>query len=237
MSFCQNCGKELEAGAKFCSACGNPVNSSGYENIRRQKYAGAVYKCPSCGAIISEMSLICPCCGYILNKTETCEKTVNDFFDGLNKISQAETETTNMWTSTFRGIPKDFKRKASYISEFPIPQSVGQIYEFMTLAVGNLDPKGMHYSLYTLNHTGDPKEAMGVAMVNRAWAKKIRQAYDKSNLLFANTPEFKKIQDIYIPIESKIKSVNKKRKITITIIVSIIVLFYVFLFTFVFNMS
>ena len=28
MAFCQNCGNEVEDGAKFCPGCGNPLDGS-----------------------------------------------------------------------------------------------------------------------------------------------------------------------------------------------------------------
>ncbi|UTC43138.1 zinc-ribbon domain-containing protein [Treponema sp. OMZ 857] len=36
MAFCQNCGKELMDGAKFCDSCGTPAGNTGSENQRKQ---------------------------------------------------------------------------------------------------------------------------------------------------------------------------------------------------------
>ena len=41
--FCENCGKELSEGAKFCSACGRPVNgdlSEGSDSRKEVKKEG-----------------------------------------------------------------------------------------------------------------------------------------------------------------------------------------------------
>ena len=38
MAFCQNCGNQLAADAKFCSNCGTPAGSTGTENVRKQLF-------------------------------------------------------------------------------------------------------------------------------------------------------------------------------------------------------
>ena len=57
MAFCQNCGNQLAADAKFCSNCGTPAGSTGTENIRKQEYVGSVKKCPNCGAQMNNEEL------------------------------------------------------------------------------------------------------------------------------------------------------------------------------------
>ena len=66
MAFCQNCGNQLAADAKFCSNCGTPAGSTSTENVRKQEYVGSVKKCPNCGAVtykkIEDDSINCDYC-------------------------------------------------------------------------------------------------------------------------------------------------------------------------------
>lgn len=50
MSFCPNCGKEVAAGAPFCSACGSAMNGFGNEN-RNTPVPHDVPKCTCCGHV------------------------------------------------------------------------------------------------------------------------------------------------------------------------------------------
>jgi len=56
MLNCQNCGKELEEGAKFCDSCGTPVP--------------AMITCPNCGAQYAEGNAFCMECGTPLAKAQ-----------------------------------------------------------------------------------------------------------------------------------------------------------------------
>lgn len=56
MSFCNNCGKELVPGAKFCFECGTPViynqyNDNSPNTKRKVVFEGEIHKCPNCGEI------------------------------------------------------------------------------------------------------------------------------------------------------------------------------------------
>lgn len=56
--YCPNCGQKNEEQARFCEACGTP--------LQEQKPQGPV--CPRCGAAIEEAgAMFCPECGMRLN--------------------------------------------------------------------------------------------------------------------------------------------------------------------------
>ncbi len=56
VAVCSDCGGSLEAGSRFCSQCGAPVEAS----------------CPSCGGQIRDGDLFCSSCGVKLTiQTET----------------------------------------------------------------------------------------------------------------------------------------------------------------------
>ena len=56
MLTCQNCGKELEAGTRFCDACGTPVPE--------------MITCPNCGAQYADGNAFCMECGTPLAKAQ-----------------------------------------------------------------------------------------------------------------------------------------------------------------------
>ena len=60
MDTCQNCGKPLRPGVRFCTACGFPVpleESGAEEEGRREK------SCLRCGASLPDEAVFCPACG------------------------------------------------------------------------------------------------------------------------------------------------------------------------------
>ncbi len=79
MKFCQNCGEQLQPGAKFCTNCGTPIGQTENTNTstnfndastKKQEYVGTIRKCPSCGAEVPAFAVTCPACGHELNDTK-----------------------------------------------------------------------------------------------------------------------------------------------------------------------
>lgn len=64
--FCEKCGAEMMAGAKFCSRCGHKasVKSETFReaNVAVQKTSRALF-CEKCGHILREKANACPQCG------------------------------------------------------------------------------------------------------------------------------------------------------------------------------
>ena len=117
MAFCQNCGNQLAADAKFCSNCGTPAGSTGTENVRKQEYVGSVKKCPNCGAILSSDDIKCPQCGVELRDVEVVD-SIQEF------------------TTVLAYIPKS--EQASFIENYPIPNAKEDFFEFLFITVGHV---------------------------------------------------------------------------------------------------
>ena len=74
--FCPYCGTKLDAGARFCTNCGEaiynapesetPPEHSSTERTTERKtvYEGYIHKCPNCGEVLNSFSAMCPTCGY-----------------------------------------------------------------------------------------------------------------------------------------------------------------------------
>ena len=59
---CPNCGSPVQVGAKFCTACGNPLVEA-LSGGTTEESAAQPQKCPQCGAIVENGAAFCTSCG------------------------------------------------------------------------------------------------------------------------------------------------------------------------------
>ncbi len=174
--FCSYCGKQLEDGSKFCNSCGSQVGSSEQttsDSKRKIIFDGKIHKCPNCGSRLDSFEHKCKDCGYELRGSNVTN-VVKEFADKLDK-----TDTV--------------AKKNELISNFYIPNTKEDIYEFFILATSNL--------------TTDFK-------CEEAWKSKLEQTYHKAKLSFGKTSEFEYIDKIYTKTmkDYKSKSLNRSLK-------------------------
>ena len=117
MAFCSNCGKELNAGAKFCAECGTPVSTT--ESKRKTVFEGDIHKCPHCGETLRAFETICPTCGTELRGAKSSS--------AISALSEKLENATSE------------KQRIVIIKSFPIPNTKEDIFEFMLLASSNFD--------------------------------------------------------------------------------------------------
>lgn len=168
MAFCENCGQELPTEAKFCYICGTPTEPVSNNLLRKTVYDGEVHKCPNCGETLDSFITKCPACGYELRGIRQ-----NGCVHDLAKRLQDE---------------KTAEQKHELISNFYIPNTREDIYEFFILADSNIMARD---------------EAMD------AWLAKLEQAYLKAKLAFGDDQEFAQIDASY----KKICREYKRKKI------------------------
>ena len=92
---------------------------------------GNIVKCPSCGAPVKAGALRCEECGYEfrnVNANHTTEK----FYEGLQKLQGG---------NIFTELTLETKR-ASFIENYPIPNSLEDVLELMQLSKQNADRHG-----------------------------------------------------------------------------------------------
>ena len=66
MPFCNNCGKEVKEGTKFCSGCGASLTGeTPSSNTHQNNISGT--PCPQCGSIVPFGNAACTKCGSLLN--------------------------------------------------------------------------------------------------------------------------------------------------------------------------
>lgn len=178
-SFCSSCGASLNIGAKFCHECGVRVgHTEQHQNQRQQEYVGKVYKCPNCGSIISNMAAICPDCGMKISN----ERDRETFREFQNKIYELESRKRIGVYAEIVDIYKDiFGAKnpmVALIKNYPIPDSIDYIVEFMIYAASHLE-----------NTTS--------TTVCDAWRSKMKQMYMKAKISFPNDPAFREVENMY----------------------------------------
>lgn len=196
MQFCPYCGTKLDEGARFCKNCGESVvqaqQSTGsissheepnmetrqpkMEQVkedprtkRKTVYDGELHKCPNCGELLKSFTTVCPTCGY-----EVRSVTTNSPVEALAKKVE---------------MASSLDVKIELITNFYIPNTKEDIYDFFILAISNLEDKWYD--------TDD------------AWRAKLEQAYHKARLSFGNTPEFEYLEKLYNRTR---KEVNKRER-------------------------
>lgn len=182
MAFCMNCGQEIPNGAKFCSNCGTATGEVKVEAPERKtKFEGELHKCPNCGEVIDAFVTICPVCNYELRGAQGTSRV----HELAQKLEAA----------------KDEEQKLELISNFYIPNTKEDIYEFFILAYSNISAGGYG---------------------EEAWFAKLEQAHLKGKLAFGDSAEFARIDELYKKIKKDTsKNETKKRTSTSLIILGI----------------
>ena len=97
------------------------------------------------------------------------------------------------------------KQKLTLIRNFPIPNSIDDILEFMMLAIANIDVK---LSKNTWANSGQSLEVLAIEMpkvISNAWVQKMEQCYKKAEIAFPNDPAFNGIQKMYFDKMKELK--------------------------------
>jgi hypothetical protein len=171
--YCSNCGKELIDGSKFCNDCGTKVDNieqSNTDSKRKIIFDGKIHKCPNCGSKLNSFEHKCKDCGYEL-RGSNLNNVVMEFANKLEKVDS-------------------ISKKNELISNFYIPNTKEDIYEFFILAISNLKTD---------------------SSCEEAWKSKLEQTYHKAKLSFGNSPEFEYVDKLYVKTMKSYRrhSINK----------------------------
>ncbi len=173
------------------------------ENARKTEWDGIVRKCPNCGVTLSSMAAFCPECGHELserqsfnNDKEISEKNkrMKDEFAGIVGKKIADDYD---YKERDKEIDEMNKKIISYISSFPIPNTVENISELMLYAVGNAQIEASKCSMDGSAYKSD--------MLRSAWMIMVDRCYSKAKLSFDKTKEFAKIARLYKSIHKAMK--------------------------------
>ena len=218
--FCSNCGTKLNDNAKFCYECGsavaiaqthasssNPQTHTVNNSERRQEYVGKVLKCPHCGYVITETTAICPACGMQITG-RAAVSSIQAFKDQLMEIERTRKQKPfTMFNLDCSVDPADM-RKLTLIRNFPIPNSIDDVVEFMLLAVANIEVSLSKQTLLNkIDRIGKTEETSHTipTTISDAWVAKMEQVYRKAEIVFPNEPAFAGVKKIYLEKMAELK--------------------------------
>ena len=201
IAFCPNCGTKLNENAKFCHGCGAAINADvnssqsakvqpeiqqeNHYNQRQQEYAGKILKCPNCGEVITETTVICPSCGMQITG-RAAVSSVQAFKDQLMAIESSRKHGFGGALGFYTAADKADIKKLSLIKTFPIPNSIDDCLEFMMLAEANIDVGlSKNTIMNKMNKAGNSIETSATISrtISDAWVLKMNQC-------FPTTPHF-----------------------------------------------
>ena len=114
VTFCNNCGNQIQEGQKFCVKCGTPVNQS--ENTRCEKCGATVPNgtnfCNACGAPISKtQKMFCQFCGEKYEEGQTfCKKCGNKVVKSNIIENFTNIKSTNAQSASAKSTKPNYNR-------------------------------------------------------------------------------------------------------------------------------
>lgn len=217
--FCSNCGTKLNEGARFCHGCGSavgaapapvvpepPVQPKANSQERQQEYVGKVLKCPHCGNPITERDVLCPTCGMEITG-RAAVTSVQAFKEQLMAIENTRKGGLGGLLGVYTAANKADVQKLSLIRNFPIPNSIDDILEFIMLAIANIDVSlSKNTMMNRMNNTQTFESGATIGRtISNAWVSKMQQAYQKAEIMFPDAPAFKGIQKLYFDKMKELK--------------------------------
>lgn len=211
MAFCSECGQKIEEGAKFCPGCGKALKSTNDMSKRQQEFAGKIIKCPNCGENLNSFDTVCPSCGYELRGSNSTG-SIKEFEMQIRRIEASRKEQKSgigkAFVKAFGGntINNTDQQIANLVSNFPVPNTKEDIFEFMILAASNIDPVAFD----TSNNGYSLADRDSKKLVANAWISKYNQVYQKAQMMFPNDPKLNEITKLYKSKQREIRG-NKSK--------------------------
>lgn len=222
MKYCPGCGNSTNDNARFCSSCGRDLadfNNNEYINRNPRVNTNMdgdddnqIVRCPNCGSTIKYMSLYCEFCGAEQQQVHNVY-SIKLFAEKVSRLHSARaTSKANVFASAFGFGKKDPAEEEliSMVTDFQIPNSVGDITEFMIFAASNINP--VTFNEYGMNQSGAKSlhEWSVMKRESQAWFTKMEQAYNKASVFFGNTLDFEKINIIYHKTRKEIEEARSR---------------------------
>ena len=234
-NYCPSCGKAInkkvtteKSNEDFVTSDGTErVETIGVDDKAEENSKKEIIKCPNCGASINSFEYKCPYCRTELRNIEASsamEKFSQEFekiksrplpkYDGKESIMKKLVgHDYNQDRERFYEDAKDDRDEeiASFIRNYPVPNTKEDLVEFMILAKSNYD------------HLSYEDEDL-----RSAWNAKMNQIVQKAKLTIKNPNDLKPITDIY---DEKEKAISNDNKMIIkTLISGMVIVILIFLF-------
>lgn len=207
MPFFDKLGETIGKASQVVSDAAKDI-SEGFQNAKQAAQAAASQrtaentgKCPNCGQPLGAMQAVCPLCGFEL-QTRTSASSVSTLAKELSDLEKGRRALSERLVSSLAGRSTSAtdEKIASAIKNFVVPNTKGDIFEFMLLAAGNMNAKLL----------AGRKDAEGNTpeIIVKAWAAKFEQTYTKARLAFGDDADFSKIKELY---ERKMQEIEDAR--------------------------
>jgi hypothetical protein len=144
--------------------------------------AGNIKTCPSCGASVKPLDIVCPDCNHEF-QNKIANKSLKEFIEKLEKEDNKNYEYDSDRT----------EKKVKIITQFPIPQTKEDILEFLSYCYPFLE-----------NPSSDSEEIKQ----KNAWRTKVGQAIIKGKMAAGDSMD----KEVFLDFEKKIEALLKKEK-------------------------
>lgn len=146
---------------------------------------GSIKKCPNCGAPVAAFNTHCEVCGHEFTNVEAAS-SITALFNKLQELDEQLNQQISQrgvvdkivgkFTFSEDNLREDFlERKLTTIRTFPIPNTKGDILEFLTMAAS----LGQKKSIFSVNSREE-------VMLAKAWREKCVQVIHKARILLKN---------------------------------------------------
>lgn len=194
VNYCENCGTRIAPGANFCTECGFPVGNEA-------------------ATVTSTKKPETDQCGHQMEDRD--DNSVQNLQRQLREIENRSPQAISFDSivKVFMGIenpePTLSSKKVKLIRNFPIPNTIEEIADFVILAAGNINVNLSKESFGNNLGRTFREQTVDERSVSDAWIGKLQQAYQKAEIFFPEDPIFEKIKQIYM---EKMKELNMSKK-------------------------
>ena len=210
------------------------------QQLANEKH-GNIVKCPSCGAQVVGGSAVCPECGYTYSnvKENSSIKKFQEQLDAYNKENHISADNTDALSTTangcvmylfwpfmllkwfFRQANPIHKRKMDIITTFPVPNTRGDLLEFLTAIQMRINPFGPKTGCSPFTGNEDMSYAYWLLFAN---------CINKAKLSFQKDQDFVRYYNVYDENLKKMKSfvgwVRTNPKFTIALAIVVLYIIY-----------
>ena len=152
---------------------------------------------------------------------------IKDFSDKLSQLHmELANAKSNVFVSAFGYNKKnDIEDKIiNLIKDYPIPNSIQAINEFVILASSNINATTFNTFGYSQSGSTSQDEWRRMVRESSAWDAKMEQAYNKALIMFSKSPEFEKIEKIYRKTKTDIEQAKSGGHKFYTALIAFVVL-------------
>lgn len=165
-----------------------PATSPAMPQAPSSNKLGSIKKCPNCGAPVASFNTHCEVCGHEFTNVAAAS-SITSLFNKLQELDEQLNQQISQrgvvdkivgkFTFSEENLREDFlERKLTTIRTFPIPNTKGDILEFLTMAAS----LGQKKSIFSVSSREE-------IMLAKAWREKCVQVIHKARILLKNDPD------------------------------------------------